>query len=91
MSDSRSDDPPDDDTERPWHDPEEFQMTTSSSPSLRTDRNQLGLLIALVLAVVAVAVHVSADHTTFVTAVVLALAVLIAAISIPYDTFRDRE
>ncbi|QCC55873.1 hypothetical protein [Natronorubrum bangense] len=92
MSKSRPNDPPDDDdVERPWHDSEEFQMTTSSSPSLRSDLHQLGLLIALVLAVVAVAVHVSEAHTSFVAAVVLALAVLVAVISVPYDEFRDRE
>lgn len=85
MSDDRSEDRSD----RSQRNPRTVQMTTAVDPSLRTDYRLLGLFIALVLLFVAASVHSSDEYTHVATMIALALALLVALVSVPFTAFRE--
>lgn len=58
--------------------------------SLRTNKNYLGLHIALYLLIVSVIIHLLDVYTLMAAASVFVLAILVAVISLPYETFREQ-
>lgn len=85
-----SDDKQEEQTESPQRDFHETHAGQIDS-SLRTDRNYIGLHVAIVLLIISVLMHLFGEYPFWAVGGVLLLAILVTAVSLPYDAFRGEK
>jgi hypothetical protein len=88
MTDDRSADaePP---AEAPQRESETIEMTTKFDPALRTDKRIAGTVIVFFSLFLAAFGLSSGEYPLFVTGSLLAFAVLVVLLLVPYDALRD--